>query len=260
MARIRTIKPEFWRHEDLCALPESTHMFAAAILNYADDFGYFNANPALIKGELYPLREPSVPIPESLRSLQSCNYLRLGIGPGGRQYGHVVHFTAHQRVSHPTESKIADLAIVWDNSWEIPENIQKPPEPLRPEGKGREQGKEVLPDKPGDNYSDDFLAFWKGYPTDPNMSKKDAYAQWRKLSPAKRQAAFEALPGFKRYCEQNKAWYRTIYADRFLKQEKFEGYAADHAMSPEEIEAAKDRADRLLRRGKYDPQFGGVVQ
>jgi hypothetical protein len=56
MARIRTIKPEFWRHEDLSALPEATHMLAAQLLNYADDYGYFNANPALIKAEVSPLR------------------------------------------------------------------------------------------------------------------------------------------------------------------------------------------------------------
>jgi hypothetical protein len=41
MGRIRTIKPEFWRSEDLCSLPEATHMLAAALLNYADDEGFF---------------------------------------------------------------------------------------------------------------------------------------------------------------------------------------------------------------------------
>jgi hypothetical protein len=54
VARIRTLKPDFWKHEGLCEQPEATHMLAAALLNYVDDYGYFNANPALIKGELYP--------------------------------------------------------------------------------------------------------------------------------------------------------------------------------------------------------------
>ena len=69
MARIRTIKPEFWAHEDLSELPEATHMLAAALLNYADDEGYFNANPMLIKAACSPLREPSVSIQESLTLL-----------------------------------------------------------------------------------------------------------------------------------------------------------------------------------------------
>ena len=55
MARIRTIKPEFWRHEDLSALPADTHMLAAALLNYADDEGYFNANPKLVEAECFPV-------------------------------------------------------------------------------------------------------------------------------------------------------------------------------------------------------------
>ena len=46
MARIRTIKPDFWKHEDLSALPEITHMLAAALLNHADDEGFFKTGDA----------------------------------------------------------------------------------------------------------------------------------------------------------------------------------------------------------------------
>ncbi len=144
MARIRTIKPEFWKHEELCALPEATHMLAAQLLNYADDFGYFNANPRLIQAECSPLREPSVKIPESLRSLHAMGYIRLGTGPDGKQYGQVVNFSEHQRVSHPTASKIAALSISWSDIESIPESVGSPPETFVPEqGTGnREQGRE----------------------------------------------------------------------------------------------------------------------
>jgi hypothetical protein len=142
VARIRTIKPEFWKHEELCALPEATHILAAALLNYADDFGYFNANPALVKAECSPLREPSVSIPESLRSLQEMGYLAFGTCPKGKRYGRIVSFDEHQRVSHPSKSKIAEIAITWNDSGKSPEEIGNPPETLRPEqGTGnREQG------------------------------------------------------------------------------------------------------------------------
>jgi hypothetical protein len=145
VARIRTIKPEFWKHEDLSALPEPTHILAAALLNYADDFGYFNANPALVKAECSPLREPSVSIPESLRRLQEAGYIQLGTGDNGRRYGRVAHFQEHQRVSHPTKSKIADLSITWDALCNPPEKFRNPPETFAPEqGTGnREQGKEI---------------------------------------------------------------------------------------------------------------------
>ena len=109
--RIRTIKPEFWTNELLCSLPESTHTLAAALLNYADDEGFFNANPGLIAGALYPLREPSVSIPESLKRLEKIGYIRLGTGPDGRTYGWIVNFTQHQTINRPSPSKISPLQI-----------------------------------------------------------------------------------------------------------------------------------------------------
>lgn len=142
MARIRTIKPSFWSHEELSELPEATHMLAGALLNYADDQGYFNANIGLVRAACSPLREPSVSIPESLRSLQMMGYLRIGMAPDGKRYGHIVHFEEHQKVSHATPSKIATLSITWETPGEIPESLQKVPESLRPELKGIEGNKE----------------------------------------------------------------------------------------------------------------------
>jgi hypothetical protein len=141
MARIRTVKPEFWTHEDLSALPEATHLLAAALLNYADDHGYFNANVGLVKAACSPLREPSVSIPESFRSLQAVGYLAFGVTPDGKRYGRIVKFADHQRVSHPSKSKIACLSITWEGSGNPPEPLGSPPESFRPEG-NREQGKE----------------------------------------------------------------------------------------------------------------------
>lgn len=113
MARIRTIKPEFWAHEDLSALPEATHLLAAALLNHADDDGYFNANIGLLKAACSPLRDPSVSIPESLAMLCSIGYIRIGQTPDGKRYGHVCNFLTHQRINRPTESKIKPLPISW---------------------------------------------------------------------------------------------------------------------------------------------------
>ena len=136
MARIRTIKPEFWRHEQLSDLPEPTHMLAAALLNYADDEGYFNANPKLIKAECCPLREPSVSIHDSLTALANMGYLVLGKSADGRSYGCIVKFSDHQRVNRPVPSKIKCLDISWDGS--LPAHTQLT-EPSPPEGKGREE-------------------------------------------------------------------------------------------------------------------------
>jgi len=166
MARIRTIKPDFWRHETLCALPEATHMLAAALLNYADDHGYFNANPRLIQGEIYPLREPSVSVADSLQALADAGYLALGTGDDGRRYGRVLGFAQHQRVSHPTPSKISERVIAWSG---------KAPETLRPEGKGKEEEGTLSAAADGDG---EFEEFWTAYDPPKAARKPDARRAW----------------------------------------------------------------------------------
>lgn len=109
MARIRTIKPEFWKDEELSELPELTHLFAAALLNYSDDEGFFNANPKLIKAELFPLREPSLSIHGMLTELSNIGYLTLFTDGKGKCYGLVNGFTKHQKINRPTKSKYADI-------------------------------------------------------------------------------------------------------------------------------------------------------
>lgn len=149
MARIRTIKPEFWKHEDLSALPEATHMLAAALLNHADDEGYFNANPGLVRAECCPLREPSVSVHDSLNLLLKVGYLRLGTGVDGKRYGHIVKFDEHQRVNRPTASKIKAMEIAWEDSVSDHGGLTDGSSPERKgkEGKGRE---EKLPTTSGD--------------------------------------------------------------------------------------------------------------
>ena len=116
MGRIRTIKPEFFTNEGLSGLSAETHLFAAGLLCYADDEGYFNANPALIKGSIFPLREPSVSIHGMLTELSVNGYLLLGSTRDGRTWGRIVAFSTHQRVNRPSPSKIKALPVEWDPS------------------------------------------------------------------------------------------------------------------------------------------------
>jgi len=148
MPRIRTVKPEFWTNEKLSRLPEVSHMTAAALLNYADDEGYFNANPGLIKAAIFPLRDPSRSVPVVLHDLSSVGYLQLGTGSDGRCYGHIINFDAHQKINKKTNSKIKPLQIEWSDSGSAPGLF---PEPSLTEGnreQGKEQGRESTPRAP----------------------------------------------------------------------------------------------------------------
>jgi len=106
---------------------------------------------------------------------------------------------------------------------------------------------------PRGKYSADFETFWSEYPKDPLMSKKNAWIRWDKLDLVDRVAAKCSLPAFRDYCRKNPT-YRPVHAERYLSQRRFDGFEQE-TIDPAALEAAKDRADRLLRRGKYDPML-----
>jgi len=152
MGRIRTVKPEFNANEGLSSLSAQAHLLAEALLCYADDEGYFNANPVLVRAGTCPLRKDFKNISKYLKELASIGYLRFG-SYNGKRYGQIIHFKNHQKISHPTKSKFSSLPILWEGSPEIsggspellvkdPESLGEVTEPLRPEqGTGnREQG------------------------------------------------------------------------------------------------------------------------
>lgn len=57
MARIRTIKPEFWEDEKVGKLPIPCRLFFIGCWNFADDFGCIKGNAALLKSQIFPYDE-----------------------------------------------------------------------------------------------------------------------------------------------------------------------------------------------------------
>lgn len=93
-------------------------------------------------------------------------------------------------------------------------------------------------------YPAEFEQVWTAYPTDPNMSKKEAYDAWRKLSPEDRDRLAASVPAFKAYCQKNTD-YRPIHLCRFIKYRRFDGFAPSEAAG-----VVVDDA-QWLRRLKY---------
>lgn len=57
MARIRTIKPEFWEDEKLGKLPMPCRLFYIGCWNFADDQGVFRSNLVILKSRIFPYDE-----------------------------------------------------------------------------------------------------------------------------------------------------------------------------------------------------------
>lgn len=109
MPRIRTIKPEFWRNKSLAALPPFTRLVAIALLNMADDEGYFEADVALIRGDVFPFEEDCVSIHGALSELSRIGYVELRESSNKGQVGLILAFQKHQVINRPTPSKIRDF-------------------------------------------------------------------------------------------------------------------------------------------------------
>ncbi|WP_213322377.1 DnaT-like ssDNA-binding domain-containing protein [Klebsiella aerogenes] len=150
MARIRTIKPEFWLNEELSLISESACLLAIGLMNYSDDEGFFNANPLLIKAAVFPIRETSGTVPVLLQELYKCGYIDLFLGNDGKKYGKIVNFGKHQVINKPKPSKIKELGLIPYQYGT--ENVTLPPGKER---KGKDQGKEerdhIARDQPVDN-------------------------------------------------------------------------------------------------------------
>jgi uncharacterized protein YdaU (DUF1376 family) len=82
---------------------------------------------------------------------------------------------------------------------------------------------EPRPKKVRTQYPEEFETFWSGYPTDVNMSKKEAFDAWKRMGAEARQDAVASLPAFRAYCQAN-VDYRPIHAGRFLLKARFEGF------------------------------------
>lgn len=106
MPRIRSIKPSAFSSETLSRLPRALRWTFAGLWTYCDDEGRGNANPRLIKAELYPLDDDVTPtvIDAELDELVTlgvvCRY-----EAAGKSWFHVVSFAEHQHPSKPQVSK-----------------------------------------------------------------------------------------------------------------------------------------------------------
>jgi hypothetical protein len=137
MARIRTIKPEFWRDELLAGISAEAALLAIGLLNHCDDEGYFNANPKLVESDVFPLRALSKNTTELLRELSVIGYIDMFLGSDTKTYGKVVNFEKHQVINKKTPSKIKGLC-------ELRQDYLTPTVvlPIGKEGNGKEVEKE----------------------------------------------------------------------------------------------------------------------
>lgn len=108
MARIRSVKPEYWSDYRLAKeLPRDVRLFYIALWNEADDEGRFQAHPRRVLGACFPYDDDlsAEDIEQWMILLSDTGRLVL-YTVDGEPYGQLTKFGPHQRINRPTPSRL----------------------------------------------------------------------------------------------------------------------------------------------------------
>lgn len=104
MARIRTIKPEFFTSETVGEWSDSTQIIFIGLWNHARDNGVGSANQRYLAGQIRPFMDQAEAVRRIQVALQECSrsgVLRL-FTRGNRDFYAVVNWKEHQSIQKPT--------------------------------------------------------------------------------------------------------------------------------------------------------------
>lgn len=118
MARIRTIKPEFWTDRRVGECSTNARLLFIATWNFADDHGGLDRSAKQLKAQAFPYDNLDCePLVQEL----------LGVGllveyeVGGDKYLHIKHFRKHQRIDKPQNARIP----VYEHSEIVPRTLHE---------------------------------------------------------------------------------------------------------------------------------------
>jgi len=152
MARIRTIKPEFWDDEKLSTIKRDARLLFIALWNFADDYGVVKGNPTWLKNKIFSyddIRQADFNSwLEDLRKIRAI----IPFEVNGERYLYIRTFRDHQKVDKPSETmrNPAPPSDILENNGDLfasenppgglPEGSPRPRRglPVVREGKGRE--------------------------------------------------------------------------------------------------------------------------
>lgn len=113
MARIRTIKPEFWGDSKTARLSRDARLLFLGLLNESDDEGRQLGAPRRIAGVVFPHDADITPeIVGALLDELEAERMVERYDVDGTSYLLIVGFTKHQKVSHPSKSHLPPPALL----------------------------------------------------------------------------------------------------------------------------------------------------
>lgn len=106
MARIRTIKPEFFTSLTIADLPLSARLTFIGLWTHVDDDGRCVDEPRLVRAAVWPLDDrTAADVDADIRALHDASLI-LRYQHAGRRYMAIANWTEHQRIDKPKPSKL----------------------------------------------------------------------------------------------------------------------------------------------------------
>lgn len=172
MARIRTVKPEFWSDERIGEVSPTARLLFIASWNFADDEGGLDRSSKQLKAQAFPYDaidcEPLVQ--ELIRAGLLIEYSVESSGVAGRKkYLHISGFQKHQKIENKSRPRIPPYEGNGNNAESSPSPHREVAESSYLEGKGSSKGSDLgtraraeVPTSTSDNTA--FPQFRANYP------------------------------------------------------------------------------------------------
>lgn len=102
MARIRSIKPEFWSSEQVMDLSITARLAFIGMWSFADDRGVHPASPKTLKAEVFPSDSLTTQEVDALVAEMILQGLVAEFDAGGKRFWSVTGWARHQKIDRPT--------------------------------------------------------------------------------------------------------------------------------------------------------------
>lgn len=180
MARIRTIKPDFWTDEKLTECSLSARLLFIGTWNFADDNGNFQASAKKLKMQIFPA--DNIDCQPLIDELITHGVL-IEYSVNGEKFLHIKGFKKHQVINRPSSSSIPTPDFSDDSVSAQGVLIDGK------EGKGKERkihSRISFDNETGFSIPDETLKAWRSaYPSVQVSSELSKMAAWIISNPTK---------------------------------------------------------------------------
>jgi hypothetical protein len=245
MARIRTVKPEFFRHEALYEAERASNLplrlAFAGLWTAADREGRFKWQPRALKLDCLPYDETD--FAAVLNALCDAGFIiKYQDENGGAEYGYIPGWNKHQHINQREAQSTLPAPTSANTCMHIPAHGEGKGREEEMEGKGRSTRASALPS--ADDWPSDFRErFWSRYP-----NKVGKPAALKKLEIARKSGRvtwITVMAGLEKYIAKtdDRPWCNPA---TWIHQDRWNDQPAQVQKAP--MDAQKQRSDDALEQ------------